>query len=77
LFDEFVTICGGHVYAVDIDPINCGVARRHVSRNVSVFCNDSVSFLYKLGSVLTAPKKIELLYLDSFALDRSDPHPRQ
>jgi hypothetical protein len=75
LFDEFVTICGGHVYSVDIDPTNCGVARRHVSRNVSVFCNDSVSFLYKLGAVLTEPKKIDLLYLDSFDLDWSDPHP--
>jgi acetyltransferase-like isoleucine patch superfamily enzyme len=75
LFDKFVTMCGGHVYSVDIDPYNCEVAKKNSSNNVSVFCHDSVSFLRKLDSILAAPKTIDLLYLDSFDLDWDNPHP--
>jgi SAM-dependent methyltransferase len=70
LFDQFAEHCNGQVFSVDISPQACEYARSVAGARTSVFAEDSVAFLKRLGDQLVAAKKpIDLLYLDSFDLD--------
>ncbi len=71
LFDQFVNARGGAVYSVDCSPVHCRRARSWVSDRVRIFCHDSHTFL----AGFSAPTPIDCLYLDSLAVDWSDPHP--
>jgi hypothetical protein len=73
LFDRFVNHWDGSVLTVDINQGACDWVRGKVSRKVSVTCLDSVAFLREL--IRYDQLKIDLLYLDSFDVDWSNPHP--
>lgn len=71
IFDSFVSQIGGSVTSVDIDSANVAYAKKHVSKNTTVHCADSVQFIYQIPPSL----KFDVVYLDSFDIDRNNPHP--
>jgi len=71
LFDEFVNYYEGSVVSVDINKAHCNLARSITSNKTEVHCEDSVSFLWRYDP----PIPIDLLYLDSFDINFSKPHP--
>lgn len=71
LFDAYVNYHGGKVDSVDINKDHCKNARKLTSDRTTVYCDDSVQFLWKLQPETT----INLLYLDSFDINFSKPHP--
>ena len=78
LFDKYLQWAphGGQLFTVDIDPLATGECRRLVSQVAEVHTEDSVLFLSKLSARLRATgTTIDLLYLDSFDLDWSNPAP--
>ena len=74
LFDFFVLMFGGVFISIDIsgDAIEC--AKRFTSSNVNFICADSVATLAALRCNPSITH-IDLLYLDSYDLDWSNPHP--
>jgi hypothetical protein len=74
VFDQFVGFHGGSVLSIDISRDNVEVARRHCSPRVKFICSDSVKFLYDVSLTDQLPE-IDLLYLDSFDLDKQNPFP--
>lgn len=69
LFTEFVTLYGGQVRSVDIDPVACDAARNSIAfNNFSVTNSDSVAWL----STLTDLDQVDLFYLDSYDVDWND-----
>lgn len=74
LFDKFLNVYDGVLHTVDLNPSACGELRKHVSQKTQISCSDSVSFLHQL--VIKNPEfKVDLLYLDSYDMDWSNPHP--
>jgi|TARA_R100001480_G_scaffold85267_1_gene93264 hypothetical protein len=73
LLDKFVNHYDGQVFSVDINENNCNHARSFVSEKTTVVCEDSVRFLWNLA----LDKPIDFLYLDSYDIDRNNPHPSQ
>ena len=73
LFDHFARVTGACVVSVDIDPEHVAYARSKVSSRTEVVCGDSVSFLHGLPR----DHAFDLIYLDSFDIDRDDPLPAQ
>jgi hypothetical protein len=71
IFDEFINKNGGEFYSVDINPNNTAYAKSKTSEKTNIFTNDSVSFLWNFKS------KIDFLYLDSYDIDKENPHPSQ
>lgn len=71
LFDKFVNFHDGLVVSVDIDAVHCNIARSLVSDKTKVYSGDSVKFLWEFDY----PMEIDLLYLDSFDINFSKPHP--
>lgn len=71
IFDHFISTYGGTLYTVDISPQSCALARKLTSPNTLVTISDSVLFLQKFQK----PELIDLLYLDSFDFDSTNPHP--
>ncbi len=71
LFDQFVSFYEGQVFSVDINPSHCALATQWVSKKTKVVCQDSVQFLWNLE----LDREIDLVYLDSFDLEASNPHP--
>jgi len=70
IFDCFVQKNGGNFYSVDISPDSVGFAKSKItSERSKIACQDSVGFLHKFD------QKIDLLYLDSYDLDPTNPHP--
>lgn len=70
LFDAFLRAYPGRLDSYDISPQACAVARRLVGpERVTVHCEDSVAGLH------AHPGPIDLLYLDSYDIDFSNPHP--
>ncbi len=69
LFDRYIDLNGGRFHTVDMDPQAVNVAYMSVSRRTNVVLNDSVAFLAQFG------QPIDLLYLDSFDLNKNDPLP--
>lgn len=67
VFCEFLHQYGGHLWTIDIDPNNisvCDRLTREFCRVRTLICSDSVTHLGSSGVDL--PKRIDLLYLDSF-----------
>ena len=73
ILDDFINYYDGEVVSVDINPDNVSHAQKMVSERTTVYCSDSVEFLWGIP----AKKKIDLLYLDSFDFDPKDPIPSQ
>lgn len=73
LFDRFAAAHAGRVLSIDINGESVETARRVCSGYTSLICNDSVMGLQTLSSMLN--RRVSLLYLDSFDLDRSDAVP--
>lgn len=73
LFDAFAAQRGGRVLSVDLSIENCRVSRRLTSSDTTdVVCADSVGFLSRLARGVVA--RVDLLYLDSFDVDWTNPH---
>lgn len=73
IFDQFVNHYGGKVYSVDINQSNVNYCSTLVSEKTEVICSDSVKFLWSLPK----DKKIDFLYLDSYDIEKDNPHPSQ
>lgn len=73
IFDKFINFYDGELFSVDINPKNVEHAKKYVSSKTKIFCENSVSFLWKLPKDLD----IDLIYLDSFDIDKDNPHPSQ
>lgn len=71
LFDEFVNYHDGRVVSVDINKSHCLTAQSLTSNKTKVYCEDSISFLWKYNP----PVPVDLLYLDSFDINFNKPHP--
>jgi hypothetical protein len=71
LFDVFVSLFGGRVFSIDINPSNVEYCRTKVSVNTEVIAADSVRTLRALPEVGEA----SLVYLDSYDFDPNDTHP--
>lgn len=72
LFDKFISHHDGEVRSVDLDKNAIKLCKPLVSKKTKLFQGDSVEFLFNLSST---DIKIDLLYLDSFDIDWSNPHP--
>lgn len=72
LFDSYVNSFGGKLDSVDIRPDPANSLKRLCSPKSRFFCNDSIAFLKKIASDQST---IDLLYLDSWDVDWSDPVP--
>lgn len=77
MFDKFASaVPGSVVYTVDIDPNATALCSTLVSPTVKVHTGDSVGFLRDVA--INPPKQfpsVDLLYLDSYDVDFSNPHP--
>jgi hypothetical protein len=74
LFDSYVATFGGRFWSVDLRLEPMLKLRKHMSKFSSMSCDDSVRFL-KRWVVKYPSRKLDLVYLDSFDLDISDPMP--
>jgi hypothetical protein len=77
LFDRFVSPLPGSVmHSVDLDPEATALCKSLVSSNVQLHTGDSVAFLRLLARNPPAGfRHIDVLYLDSFDIDFTNPHP--
>lgn len=73
IFDQFINYYDGEVNSVDINEENVKYCRSVVSNKTKVFCSDSVKFLWNLPK----QRKIDFLYLDSYDIEKNNPHPSQ
>jgi len=73
IFDKFINFYDGEVVSVDINANNVEHARSMVSGRTSVYCSDSVEFLWSIPE----KKKIDFLYLDSYDFEPNNPIPSQ
>lgn len=74
MFDALVTRQGGSFLSVDASVDSVKAARQACSSRSNIVLNDSVAFLHSLSD-LGSTRRIDLLYLDSFDLDWSNPLP--
>lgn len=68
IWDSFLEVQKGECFSLDINEENITVAKSQ-TKNVSYLLGDAVTMLYLLEAVPRA----DLLYLDSFDLDRAKP----
>ena len=74
IFNELSKI-KGEFWSVDINPDNIEFAKKNCD-NSNLVCSDSIAFLYQKNKEwLQTGRKIDLLYLDSYDFDMSNPHP--
>ena len=73
IFDDFINFYDGEVVSVDINPDNVRHAQKMVSDRTTVYCSDSVEFLWNIPD----KRKIDLLYLDSYDFEPDNPIPSQ
>ena len=72
LFDSYVRNFGGNFYSVDINSYPSRRLRFAKSRRAHFFVMDSIQFLDN-SSKITAHKSADLIYLDSWDVDWSNP----
>ena len=72
IFDDFINYYDGQVISVDICQANVDVNELTSDRTTS-YCSDSVEFLWNMRM----KSKIDFLYLDSYDIERDNPHPSQ
>ena len=70
LWDRFTGRYGGQVFSCELDEQRCRDAAQHVSDRVTFLVGDAVRRLRDLPAGFA-----DLLYLDSFDLDWTNPHP--
>jgi len=77
IFDKFTSDFGGNFYSVDLNPDHVEFAKSQIiGENTEVHCDDSIGFLYHVNKILIEEDRyIDLLYLDSFDYEESDPYP--
>lgn len=76
IFDNYINTYNGEFYSVDISPNSVNFAKSKISTKTQIHCRDSVGFLYELNNTFRNQNKfVDLLYLDSFDFDKSNPHP--
>lgn len=77
LFDRYARAHpGSAVLSVDINPSATAACRALVSESVSIHTGDSVKLLQTVAdSGIAAAESLDLLYLDSYDFDRSNPVP--
>lgn len=63
LFDLLINMCGGELVSIDIDTDTVSYANKNTSNKTSVYCLDSVDFLWNNIDVVS---RADLIYLDSF-----------
>ena len=73
IFDDFINYYDGQVISVDICQANVDHANSKTSDRTTAYCEDSVSYLWGMG----LKTKIDFLYLDSYDIERDNPHPSQ
>lgn len=75
IFNDFIEIMGGSFTSVDINPANSSHALMMLapSSRANIIISDSVEHLWKIP----ADVKFDLIYLDSYDIVRSNPHPSQ
>ena len=73
-FAAFADAYPSEVHTVDLAPEAAELVRRVCGTRVTAHTGDSVAYLHGLGSA-SAPRKIDLLYLDSYDFDPADPFP--
>jgi len=74
LWSTFAKLYHSEIHTVDIAPEAADLVRKVCGDRVQAHTGDSVAFLYELASA-PIPKKIDILYLDSFDFDPADPFP--
>ena len=72
IFDDFINYYDGQVISVDICQANVDHANAKTSDRTMAYCEDSVSFLWNMRV-----NTIDFLYLDSYDIERDNPHPSQ
>lgn len=76
VWDALVTAVGGEVWTCDLDPEAVAVTRRLVSDRVRVHEGDSLDWLPQMSTyVVKQFGQVDLLYLDSYDIDWSNPRP--
>ncbi len=73
MFDALARDTGGALFSIDVGAESIDTARKACSSATQLIENDSVAALHALASI--ASRRIDLLYLDSFDLDASNPLP--
>jgi hypothetical protein len=74
LFDSYVATFGGRFWSVDVRLEPMLKLRKHISKSSSMSCDDSVRFLKRWIDRYSC-HRIDLVYLDSWDLDISNPMP--
>jgi hypothetical protein len=74
IFDKHINMYGGELHTVDIDINNVDLAKTLVSNKTTIYCSNSVAWLWEFNKL---GRKIDLLYLDSFDFDQDNPAPSQ
>lgn len=77
LFDSVVKFTGGTFYSVDIRAEASQWLKHQTFGHSYFFVEDSLSFLKNTLTRVIRSKKIDLVYLDSFDLDISNPEPSE
>jgi hypothetical protein len=72
VWDAFVNYQGGQVFSVDLDVKAAALANSLTSDKTRVEANDSLAYLLHLA---TLGLSVDLLYLDSYDIDWSQPEP--
>ena len=76
IFDKFINDFGGEFHSVDLTQLHVDYARSKVSEKTQVHCEDSISWLWRVNKILVEEDRyIDLLYLDSYDYESSDPYP--
>ena len=73
IFDDFINYYDGQVISVDLCQANVDYANSMTSDRTTSYCSDSVEFLWNIRLKGT----IDFLYLDSYDIERDNPHPSQ
>ena len=70
IFDDFINYYDGQVISVDICQL-MWIVNELTSDRTTPHCSDSVEFLWNMRM----KSKIDFLYLDSYDIERDNPHP--
>jgi len=76
IFDQFINDFGGDFHSVDLTQRHVDFAQSQISDKSQVHCDDSIAFLWYVNNLLKEQDRyVDLLYLDSYDYEESDPYP--